>query len=537
MELTMKDILDFPSLEQGQLITGNEGLNNRVTNTMVMEALDIEDWGRAGLVLLTSYFAFKDSTAEAIDLFFSKAKKIGVAGFIFKTERLVTDIPAHFISACHDYELSLIQIPKEMNYEKIINEILTVISNNHAFLLERYYENHQDFIQLMMNQAELPQILKTLEDLIHLPVTLSENINAHHIGTDKDYEKFKIISELPIEKETHQNINYQKYLVSYPNINETKVMVSSPIPNLGYEDYELLIHGVDHTFSDLQLTAVENAIVALQIELVKRYALRQHNTSHLNEMAYEFISDRLVKEKDINDTIQNLRLDTSKNYRVVIFDFKHLSKTFSPSELNRVMDRLIKNSKNYFYDVLYIKRAQQIILIVPIIDFTLDTIKSKLMRLFDYFKHKVTENAEISKVTISDEVSVYNLPQGYKQARDIIIIGNLWENKSPIISYDEIGIFKLFIETENIDSMKDFVPEKLWQLAKNNPELLNTLYTFINANQKYSVTAERLFIHPKTVRYRVEQLENQYQINFENSEEIMYYNIAIRIIKYLQYMD
>lgn len=532
MPLTIKDILKFPSLTKGKLVTGEIGLSNVVNDAIIMEALDIKEWGEYGQLLLTSYFAFDHSEPQKIDQFFIQAKEIGIAGFIFKTDRLIHEIPETFLSKCKKYQFPIIRIPKNVTYPKIINDILSAINSRNAFLLKHYYDNHQKFIQLMMAQGNVSQILKTLEELIHLPITLEEKVDEKRIGTDKNYNTFQRIRELHVQKD--QKINYKKLIVSYSSLKDTRVILSFPIPNLGYEEYELLIHTIDESLSDLQLMAIENAVVALQTELVKRYALRQKNSSYLNEMASELIFGRLTNAEDIQDTIQNLGLDVSKNYQLAVFSFSQSAKKRPTLELNRLTDRIGYFSKLYFPDAIYIKQTHKVILLIPLKDLSLRSVKNKLSTIFKEVTEKTNTEDFISQISISDEVSVYHLNKGYKQAMDALLVSRLWENTSDIIAYDDIGIFKLFIETENIEVIQQFVPKKIRMLHEQHPELLNTLYTFINTNQNYTKTSKLLFVHPKTVRYRINQLTKHYKFDFDDPEQMLQCNIAIRIVKFLK---
>lgn len=533
MHLKISDILIFPSLKEGKLITGEVGLNHSVTNAIIMEALDIEEWGEYGQILLTSYFAFESADSAKIDDFFKKAKEIGIAGFIFKTDRLVKEIPADFISKCEEYRFPLIQIPKNINYPEIIKDILSSIISRNTLLLKSYYENHQQFLELMMHQADFKQILETLRSLISLPVTLTEKVEKNRVSTDDNYHSFKIIRETSSNNET--TLYYKIFLVNYGNSIKETTILAFPIPNLGYEEYELIIHKADNTLSDLQFMAIENAVVALQTEFVQRYALRQNNHSRLNEMASELIFGRLNNKEEIEDTIYNLKLDLSLPYRIVIISFGNSIKEQSLSDFNRFTDKVANLSRTYFNDSIYVKQPRKIILIVPMHPNDLNTMKNKLKKILTNISNYPNYKQKISLITISGERSVYDLPKGYKQAMDIRPLGELWQYESSIIAYDDIGIFKLFIDTENIEALKQFVPEKIWDLQRKNPDLLNTLYTFINVNQNYSETAKVLYVHPKTVRYRVNQLTEQYGIQFDNPNQILHYNIAIRIVRFIEH--
>lgn len=541
MELILKDILHFPSLKHAQLVVDEietDGLKRPVTGAMVMEALDIKDWGFSGQILLTSYFAFKHSTLEEINTFFSQAQEIGITGFIFKTDRLVNKIPSVFISNCHKYNFPLIQIPNNIKYTKIIKEISEALSNQNILLLKSYYENHQKFIKLMMKQADLQQIINTLENLIQLPITLIEQIEKNSISTNKKYIKFKKIKELSPTKDINNSMHYKKIMTHYTDTNHSGIILSFSIPTLGYEDYELLIHEVDDSLSGMHLMAIENTVIALQTELVKRYALRQNSFSHLNEVTAKLISGYITDTAEIEDMIHHLKLSVSDNYRVIIFSLHNWENEDHSSVKNRFIDKLIYLVKDSFYDIAFVQQPQKIIFIVPLRNYNLTVVKDKL----SYILNTLTNEAVINKnytiqTTISNEVSIYNLAEGYKQAINTQLITDLWDNEDFVVAYEDIGIFQLFLETTNIESVEKFIPEEIWNLHFNNPELLETLYTFINVNQRYSEAAKNLFVHPKTVRYRVKQLKNQYNIAFEDSEKMLFYNIAIRIIKYLDHTD
>lgn len=534
MRLTIADVLQFPSSEEARLIIGGDKLNSKVTGAIVMEALDIRGWGQHGQLLLTSYFAFKDSTEEDKDLFFEQAKEIGIAGFIFKTDRLVKEIPAGFIAKCIEYDFPLIQIPGHINYDTIIQSVLEAVNNQKAFRFETYYQNHLKFIQLMMSQADLMQILLTLESLISKPITLAENVDQEYLSTNEKLEEFEIVSKAKKREYINSYVRAKIFKVKYAHSKKFENMLSVPIPTLGYEDYELLIHHANDSLGDIELTAIENAIIALQTELVKKYAIRQNNLLHLNEMTTKLVTGSLTTKEEVKETIQNLEMSVSDDYRVVIFDFKDVHKNQSVADWNRLTDKLIYLAKNNFLKMAFVQQSSKVVFILPILDFSLNEMKKLLTDILKRINSDESLRKLLIHVTISNEVSAYLLPQAYKQALNTLLVVDLIETDSPIVAYEDIGIFQLFIETDNLDSIKKFIPEQIQELHAENPELLNTLYTFINTNQKYSETAEILYVHPKTVRYRVNQLETQYDIDLKDPEKVLFYNIALRLIKYFE---
>lgn len=533
--LKLREVSGLPSLKDSKLIYGKEKLNISVSGAMVMEALDIEDWGSPRQILMTSNFAFKDETSETIIHFFKKAKEIGISAFIFKKNRLVSEIPEYFISNCKMFGFPLFEVKKDITYESIINDILKLINNRNTLLLQSYYDNHQQFIQLMMNQSGTIKILETLSTLIGVPVSLVEKANAKVIGTKERYNLFEFKNAAESMYREFNSLEYEQRSVNYPNIKtqENNKLLSFTIPNLGYEQYQLIIHGADYRFSDMDFMAITNTIIAIQTELVKKYALRQNKKARMNEMVSDLVHGRLTNQEDINETINNLELNPDKKYRVIVFNFSSKKRELSDALVNRLTDTLTNLFRNKFNNLLYIGRKDQVSLITSTENMTINNVKKKIETILK----KISENKSYKDIyhyiSISNEVSLYKLSEGHRQAMDSQKILRMGNEESAIVSYENLGLYRLFLETDNLNSLDRFVPENLKALQKDNPDLLNTLYVFINVNQNYSEASEILFIHPKTVRYRINRLKERYDIDLKNPEEILQYSIALRILKFI----
>lgn len=537
MALTLQQVLEYPSLQRAKLVAGSTNADTEVTGIMVMEAPDIEIWGRRGLLILTSYFAMMPMDPAKIDLFFRHAKRLGIAAFIVKVERLVQTIPTEFMQACDKYQIPLIQIDKNTTYEKIISDISESIINRNAFLLKNFYDVHTHFMRLMMSQPEILQVLETLETLIGKPVTLTESIRRKSLCTDPALAEYRLLEHKPLPRKPYFNIDIQQNTVEYAAFGEGHVytQLSITIPNLGYEEYELLIHELGEPVSDLDFMAIENTVGALQMELLKRYAMRQNSRSRLNELASDLLHGRLTTDEDMEETIYQLDLDPACPYRVVLFQFETADKELDAYDpiFSRLTDTLIHYAGAIFPNRLYVTRKQKVIFIIPVKDMSRSHVTNSTSQLISRLeRHEQFQEFNVH-ATISKESSLQDISKAYQQAFDTQKILTRMGNRLAVAAYEELGIYQLFVETENLEQLERFIPDVIWHLQRENPELLDTLSTFLNMNQNYSQTAERLFVHPKTVRYRVERLKEAYHINLDNAEESLRYSIAIRLLKLL----
>ncbi|MBQ6491556.1 MAG: PucR family transcriptional regulator ligand-binding domain-containing protein, partial [Atopobiaceae bacterium] len=84
--MTLRETLLFPSFAGATVVAGERGLDHSVTNAMVMEAADIEKWGKPGLLLITSFYALQNLDEDQIRDFFRKVAELDLAGIVFKPE-------------------------------------------------------------------------------------------------------------------------------------------------------------------------------------------------------------------------------------------------------------------------------------------------------------------------------------------------------------------------------------------------------------------------------------------------------------------
>src|SRR5699024_11055947 len=84
------------------------------------------------------------------------------------------------------------------------------------------------------------------------------------------------------------------------------------------------------------------------------------------------------------------------------------------------------------------------------------------------------------------------------------------QTNSKITSFEDTGLSQLFLDLKDDFYLKSFYRNHLDPiLTIENPkrkELLTTLKMFLECNLNFKETAEALYLHPNTVRYRIEQI-------------------------------
>jgi DNA-binding PucR family transcriptional regulator len=81
--------------------------------------------------------------------------------------------------------------------------------------------------------------------------------------------------------------------------------------------------------------------------------------------------------------------------------------------------------------------------------------------------------------------------------------------------------------------LSEYSKGKLGRLINNDmlhkTELYSTLSVYLENNGNITVTAEKLFIHPNTLRYRINKIEKLLKTDLSNFESIVELSIAYKI--------
>lgn len=99
--------------------------------------------------------------------------------------------------------------------------------------------------------------------------------------------------------------------------------------------------------------------------------------------------------------------------------------------------------------------------------------------------------------------------KSFQEAKIALSFPQLLGERNYVKHFVELGIFTLLFSHKN-DILKDFIESKLTKLIehdkKQDGDLLSTLRILFNNGMNWKVTANQLFIHVNTLRYRIHKI-------------------------------
>lgn len=235
---------------------------------------------------------------------------------------------------------------------------------------------------------------------------------------------------------------------------------------------------------------------------------------------------RLVFEKQsknnrLNLFLENVILDSAHNndeaeleyygyirdikYRVVVVQHHKKGKSLaSVSENIYIMVSML--SKRIHRKIFVLTRMNQIVLLVPEVqdleEITLTDILAEISRISSEYMEQNT-----FRIGVSNPVEHYLLlSMAYGQVKTTLEKGELLFPEKPILFYSDLGIFRI-TDLDNEAEMESIAVNALGDLI-THPDLMETLQTYIACDMNMQDTANQLFIHVNSMKYRLKKINS-----------------------------
>lgn len=105
-----------------------------------------------------------------------------------------------------------------------------------------------------------------------------------------------------------------------------------------------------------------------------------------------------------------------------------------------------------------------------------------------------------------------------------------------ITKYKDIGIYGLIFSINNRNVLENYFTETLGAINSENKDnnLIEILETYLNENCNITVTAEKLFLHRNTLKYKIKKIEELLNCDLHNFDDCIKVKIALYVNKVLK---
>ena len=552
MAYTVRKLLESEQFPKMKLLCGEKGLDLEVKGIRIIEIEDMERYLTGGEILITSFQVYLSCNDREVEQHFEDLVKSDISGFIVKkrkeydpTGRRLSLLEKH----CKKYEIPLVEISEDSYYWGIIRYVIMQVFDKATARLKYFKITHDNFNTFILNNNgscnTASDIIKFLSVMIENPVVLYYgNLNCM-VSTNSDNSKLILSDEIqPYKPNIITKFQYMKqmkgscvqYVVKFAILSEVEIYIT-----ITEENREL---------TELDYMAIENAIINLQYGFLSEFAQDEVKKKYQRDLIHNILNG-LLSSKEMTEAAAQLGMKESDTYRVVDFHTikKNVQRKYTKEQLHEV--GVIEGElKHLLPDALIYRNMDQIVMIQQVDSKQTELEYQKEMEeVEDVIQRSILYRKKDTdfQIGIGKSVEGYQrLKESYHEASraikyiDIIRLVTGDKNKS-VVHYSNLGFFQIFGKVDDMTELERCIPETLKKLYlyddEHKGELITTLQMYLRNNQSIKKTADAMFVHYRTISYRLEKIKQISGINFDDANEVLAVSNGLIIYKMLKEIE
>ncbi|MGH7709523.1 MAG: PucR family transcriptional regulator [Vulcanimicrobiaceae bacterium] len=484
--MKLHDALRLDALKRATVVAGGAGLGREVRWVHLVDHPDIVPWVRAGQLLLTTGFNWPRTDNEQSSLIDALCSR-GLGGVCLAVPEFLEHFPLATITAAEIRGLPLIEIPWEIPFSQITEELHTVILNEQATTIARSEAVHRTLTGAALDARGLQGLAASLSGLIERAVII------------RDTES--------------------RVLAAYPDTRQVRdetAGVIQPIRARGEIVGTVWAAEANHPLNDLEVRALEQAAMVAAV-----YVVHQRELAALEaRLGYAFFDalfeGHFVSTPEALERAVLFGFDQHAAYRVAILTLDEevpLSRDgfFRREQMaNRVRRRLSDLEAPALLSV----SLNHIRFLVPE--------ERSGARLWE-----VVGSARVALVLSCSHRGVAGVRRAAGEALDLLPhheFGQFQEYETLLLPRALQG---------DVEAREAFLREMLGALRskRRGEALLTTLFALADDGFQINRTAQALGIHVSTLRYRLEQIADLTGFDLENPETRFRIQLAARFAR------
>ena len=552
MAYTVRKLLESEQFPKMKLLCGEKGLDLEVKGIRIIEIEDMERYLTGGEILITSFQVYLSCSDREVEQHFEDLVKSDISGFIVKkrkeydpTGRRLSLLEKH----CKKYEIPLVEISEDSYYWGIIRYVMIQVFDKDTARLKYFKITHDSFNTFILknngSSNTASDIIKFLSIMIENPVVLYYGDLNCMVSTNSDNSKLILSDEIqPYKPNIITKFQYMKqmkgscvqYVVKFAILSEVEIYIT-----ITEENREL---------TELDYMAIENAIINLQYGFLSEFAQNEVKKTYQRDLIHNILNG-LLSSKEMTEAAAQLGMKESDTYRVVDFHTitKNVQRKYTKEQLHEV--GVIEGELMHLLpDALIYRNMDQIVMIQQVDS---DQTELEYQKEMEEIEEVIQRSILYRKKDTDFQIGIGKSVEGYQRLKEsyyeasqaikyIEIIRQVTGDKNKsVVHYSNLGFFQIFGKVDDMTELERCIPETLKKLYlyddEHKGELITTLQMYLRNNQSIKKTADAMFVHYRTISYRLEKIKQISGINFDNANEVLAVSNGLIIYKMLKEIE
>nr|WP_269135943.1 PucR family transcriptional regulator [Sporosarcina cyprini] len=510
-------------LTKSSIVAGQGGISRKITTIEVMEVPEVVSWVTPGILVMTTFYSIQNDEQKQIEIV-QTLMDVKAAGIVIKLGRFVDHIPQEMLQIANENDFPIIIIPKSVSYINVLTP-----------LYERLYVEKQ--------QAES----------VNNPFAAFESKSFSSLATA--LEEISVIMNSPVYIEDMDGaLLYVSNTFLANGWRKSSGLFSKPVHS-SYEEklqewkkqfvkkeYDLLkIEG----FRDclvMPLVSNKQVFATLHIPYIEKLESVQLVTGPLKKVMSTiielFMNEQLFLQKKRMKDLEHLESfvmeeegeSAEKDYFVVRFQAAWMEKLFASSPYLLDPSCLVHKALHGYLDGL--PSATPLVFekyyhFYALLTCRPDGYAGALQQLEERLKERGMSIFVAAGPPMKDRSM---LDESIRLVDKMMDIGRMLRSEETFYTYDKLGIYEILIKLTSDDLVQNYAGTILSPLLETpTHELLETLQMYLNENGNVTKTSEKLFIHRRTLTYRIQKIQELLNINVDDADSRFILNFCLKI--------
>lgn len=550
MAVSVEQILKLAVLSQARVLAGAGGLDRAVTSVTVGEVPDIADWLSGGEIVFSTMFALTNDTDRQRD-FCRRIMAAGASALFVKPTRFVGSFPLDVLEIAEKRDFPIVEVPLEIRWTRIMEEAMGVLINRQASLLEKSQEIHRDLLEVVINGGGWTEVAGAAARLIDKPVLVLD-VSLEPLGVSADFpwpgaELHRLLDRPAVRAQFDGLARFPNKLLHLveegaPPLFAVPIVVSHSC--LGY----VCTVTEHHELEEMERVALEHAATVAAVEMAREQVRFETEVRLKGDFVDDLIGGRFSSEDSLLRRASFLGCDLSHGATVMVADVDEFERTMAARMLN---ENEVQNLKARFFNrctrvvsevephSLVSLKSDRVIIFLPgpaaVDPQSMERLTSRIQGL----------GREVADLSVSVGVSRFiadlaGLHKAFEEALAALKVGRKLQGLGSVMHFEGVGSYKLLL------SIWEHDPEELRALYQETidpverydrqtaSQLLLTLTTFFGNDENLSKTAQDLFAHRHTIRYRLQKIAELTGLSVFKSEDKERLSLGLKARSLLQ---
>ncbi|EQB21895.1 hypothetical protein UNSWDHB_825 [Dehalobacter sp. UNSWDHB] len=399
------------------------------------------------------------------------------------------------------------------------------------------YHLQTKLLEALSRGEGLPSLAKIMMNFFNAPIIVTDPFGKILIFQVKPEDNLYFREFFPL---TEMNSQFKSGVILRGSVliqeKESRVLpyVALPLYQDGLDGYLIIILSRS-PWNEEFATSLKESCLALLVAMRKQKELQEVQLQYKNEFLHDLLYNNFENRETVIQRARSLGLDLSDPHVVAVIeldDEENLDEKF----LDRLQDLWEVYLVQHWPKSILARRGMAIILILPLdMNLSFSELKLKINALIPKIKQNIYPRLPVSfSIGIGHiYAEAEELYRSYQEAKTALELGRFYDKQDEITYYDELGILALLYRVGE-QELKTFCFHTLRPLLNHDKEqdgqLIETLRTYFRCNGDLTLTAQKLYIHINTLRYRLKKVEDLLGIDLSKLSSKFNLDIALRII-------